>query len=302
MKFDSAANKFLRSVGKPTFIYGTAWKKESTTTLVGKALDAGFVAVDTANQPRHYREDLVGEALRDAFDYGITKRENIFIQTKFTAPAGQDPNSIPYDPTASLADQISTSIRSSLVNLRPRSDPASAVETYIDCLLLHSPLHTDALTLEAWRILEAFVPKQIRALGISNCPLSTLKFIYEHATVKPSAVQNRFYPKTSFDGPLRSFCDEHGIIYQSFWTLTGNRPLLASEPVTNLAKEAGVSPEVALYGLVMDLGIAPLNGTTNDKRMATDLTDITNLRNWQFVYADKWKRSVDGFKELVQLN
>lgn len=75
---------------------------------------------------------------------------------------------------------------------------------------------------------------------------------------------------------------------------------MASEPVGNLAKEAGVSPEVALYALVMESGIAPLNGTTNEKRMGSDLKEVNSLKNWQFVYANKWKSSVDGFKELVQ--
>lgn len=301
MKFDTAANTFLKSINRPPFIYGTAWKKDSTTTLVRKALDAGFVAIDTANQPRHYREDLVGEALRDAYEYGTTKREDLFVQTKFTAPAGQDLSSIPYDPNSSLSEQLSTSLQGSLTNLRPRSDPASAVDAYIDCLLLHSPLSTDELTLTAWKILEAFVPRQIRSLGISNCPLSTLEYIYEHASIKPAAVQNRFYARTGYDTALREFCDRHGIVYQSFWTLTGNRTtLLASEPVGNLAKEAGVSPEVALYALVMESGIAPLNGTTNEKRMGSDLKEVNSLKNWQFVYANKWKSSVDGFKELVQ--
>lgn len=47
----------------PNFIYGTAWKKESTTNLVELALKSGFRAIDTANQAKHYSETLVGEAL-----------------------------------------------------------------------------------------------------------------------------------------------------------------------------------------------------------------------------------------------
>lgn len=47
-----------------SFIYGTAWKEERTTELVVHALRAGFRCFDTAAQPRHYREDLVGEGIR----------------------------------------------------------------------------------------------------------------------------------------------------------------------------------------------------------------------------------------------
>ncbi|KAI6021524.1 NADP-dependent oxidoreductase domain-containing protein [Pisolithus microcarpus] len=48
---------------KPKIIYGTAWKGERTAQLVMNAFLQGFRALDTACQPKHYREDLVGEAL-----------------------------------------------------------------------------------------------------------------------------------------------------------------------------------------------------------------------------------------------
>jgi hypothetical protein len=37
---------------RPTLKYGTAWKKESTSTLVYKAVLSGFRHIDTACQPR----------------------------------------------------------------------------------------------------------------------------------------------------------------------------------------------------------------------------------------------------------
>lgn len=40
----------------PSFMYGTAWKKEATTQLVQQAVAAGFTAIDTANQLIHYQE------------------------------------------------------------------------------------------------------------------------------------------------------------------------------------------------------------------------------------------------------
>jgi diketogulonate reductase-like aldo/keto reductase len=79
MKFDGHANQVLGVVGKPAFLYGTAWKKEKTTELVKEALSAGFRAIDTAAQPKHYREDLVGNALRDMYEGGVVKREQLFV-------------------------------------------------------------------------------------------------------------------------------------------------------------------------------------------------------------------------------
>ena len=60
----------------PPIFYGTAWKKEKTISLVTLALESGFRAVDTACQPKHYREDLVGEALIRA---SVAVRADLFL-------------------------------------------------------------------------------------------------------------------------------------------------------------------------------------------------------------------------------
>lgn len=65
--------------GQQTFIYGTAWKKDQTKELVKEALAAGFRCFDTAAQLKHYREESVGEALREAISEGIVKREQIYV-------------------------------------------------------------------------------------------------------------------------------------------------------------------------------------------------------------------------------
>jgi diketogulonate reductase-like aldo/keto reductase len=67
---------------QPAFIYGTAWKKDQTKRLVKEALVAGFRRVDTAAQPRHYQEHLVGEALREAYSEGVVKREDVHVSVR----------------------------------------------------------------------------------------------------------------------------------------------------------------------------------------------------------------------------
>ncbi len=47
----------------PKMLYGTAWKGEDTVDDVIAAVWAGFKGIDTACQPKHYREELVGQAL-----------------------------------------------------------------------------------------------------------------------------------------------------------------------------------------------------------------------------------------------
>lgn len=90
----------------PTFIYGTAWKKDRTADLVHQAINAGFRAVDTAAQPKHYREDLVGEGMRRAIKDGTVRREDLHVSTaapsmticQFCRTDQIDPNQVHFHP------------------------------------------------------------------------------------------------------------------------------------------------------------------------------------------------------------
>jgi diketogulonate reductase-like aldo/keto reductase len=207
---------------------------------------------------------------------------------------------MPYDPDAPLDNQVQTSVASSLLNLKLQ--PGASADSYIDGLLLHSPLPTIEQTLQAWKLLESYVPHQIRTLGISNVTLPVLQAIYDNSVVKPSIVQNRFYPQTRYDVPLRAYCKERQIQYQSFWTLTGNPALLQSNPVAALAQAAEVAPPIALYALVTNLGIEVLNGTTSMKHMRDDLEGIAKVREWATRDAHVWQSIVAAFRGLANEN
>src|SRR6185369_6136026 len=113
-------------VSVPSFMYGTAWKKDATTRLVQLAVESGFTAIDTANQLIHYEEALVGEALQALAKKGI-ERDSLFLQTKFTSVDGQGSRA-PYDPSADLTTQVRQSFDSSLNHLGT---------DYVDSYILH---------------------------------------------------------------------------------------------------------------------------------------------------------------------
>lgn len=127
-------------VQMPWIIYGTAWKKDRTADLVVKAVLAGFRGIDTACQPRHYSDSLVGEAFQQLKNHGFA-RPSLYLQTKYTPIDGQDPQTVPYDKHAPVATQVAQSFEVSLHNLQT---------SYLDALILHSPLATHELLLEAW--------------------------------------------------------------------------------------------------------------------------------------------------------
>ncbi|KAK3626201.1 hypothetical protein LTR56_019989 [Elasticomyces elasticus] len=288
-----------RAARIPTLIYGTAWKKEKTRELVRQALVTGFRGVDTAAQPKHYREDLVGQGIGDAMKEAGIKRQDLYIQTKYTSVNGQDPSNMPYDATTSISEQVHASVASSLRHLASTAE--SPEETYIDCLVLHSPLPTQSQTREAWQAMESHVPQQVRSLGISNIyELPALMALYDMASIKPAVVQNRFYSATGYDRDIRAFCRERGMIYQSFWTLTGNPDLLRSPPVRHVAACLGVTAPVALYGLVLGLDrISILDGTTNAGHMKADLDGVEAVQLWLRERDQKQAAVLDGFRSLL---
>ncbi|MCG5236151.1 aldo/keto reductase family protein [Xanthobacter oligotrophicus] len=252
-----------RGVAMPRILYGTAWKKERTAALVELALRSGFRGIDTACQPKHYHEPGVGEGLAAVLGSGLT-RADIYLQTKFTAVAGQDPDTIPYDPKASLGEQVRQSFQASLTNLRT---------DYLDGLVLHSPYPEDTDTLEVWRAMEGLCEQdRVRQLGISNCyDLRRLETLCRQARIKPALVQNRFYAKTKYDRRLRAFCGNNGILYQSFWTLTANPEVLAQPSLVALAAKYGRTPAQVFFRYLTQMDMVCLTGTTSQDHMSQDL-------------------------------
>jgi diketogulonate reductase-like aldo/keto reductase len=283
----------------PKLIYGTAWKKEQTADLVHKALVAGFRAIDTAAQPKHYDEKGVAAGVRRAVADGVVKREDLYIQTKFTSPAGQN-HITPYDLDAPLEDKVHQSIQSSLRNFTF----ADGQEPYLDSVVLHSPLDTHQETMAAWKVLESYTPHRVRNLGISNTTLPTLEALCDDAavTVQPAVVQNRFHDQTGYETRLRAYCRERGIVFQSFWTLTANPRLARSEPVVKVARGAGVTGAPAYYALVLGLeGVTILDGTTNQEHMEDDLAGIEAVGQWAEADGkDEWEAALRAFKALIR--
>ncbi len=247
----------------PNMIYGTAWKKEETTRLVEEALLLGFNGVDTACQPKHYREDLVGLGLENAFNKGI-KREDVFIQTKFTPISGQDINNMPYLSSDDILIQLEKSFIKSKINLKT---------DFIDSYLLHSPFTPIEDLIKVYRTMEEFQQcGQVGQIGISNCyDLKLLVYLYDIAKVKPKVVQNRFYDDTNYDKDIRKFCREKGIVYQSFWSLTANPHILASKEVELLCLKYKKTIAQVFYKFLTQMKITPLNGTSSKKHMIEDL-------------------------------
>ncbi len=248
----------------PSFMYGTAWKKESTTHLVELAVSAGFTAIDTANQIIHYDEGLVGKARLELERTGI-RRETLFLQTKFTPTGGQD-HRTPYDASASITTQVRQSFESSLEHLHT---------DYVDSYVLHGPYSRVGLGEADWEVWSAieeiYESSRAKMIGISNVNPAQLDLLCERASIKPMVVQNRCFAVLGWDQEVREICRANEIIYQGFSLLTANRGVLDDPEVQKIASRLAASPAQVVFRFAMEVGMLPLTGTTNELHMKEDL-------------------------------
>jgi len=176
-------------------------------------------------------------------------------------------------------EQVKSSFQKSLTNLQT---------TYLDSYILHTPLNTLELTLEAWRVLIALQDEgKIRKIGLSNVyDVGLLRAL--DAEKRVQVVQNRWHERNNWDRDVCGYCRENEIEYQfvgcspfrgmhqwliswhrSFWTLSGSPRLLSHPDLLLIAKHTECTVQLA--------GITPLSGTTNEQHMKDDVAveDIT---------------------------
>jgi len=249
----------------PDFIYGTAWKEDDTERLTRLALEAGFRGIDTANQRRHYFEAGVGAAVAQAIADGLVRRDELFLQTKFTYKHGQD-HRLPYDPNANAATQVRQSFASSLEHLRVES---------IDSYVLHGPSRRhglDSTDHEVWHAMEELhATGKTRFLGISNVALDQLEELWTRAAVRPAFVQNRCFARLGWDRQIRAFCRDKGIVYQGFSLLTANVNELQHPQFRRLVDRINKTPAQIVFRFAKQAGMQPLTGTTDGEHMREDL-------------------------------
>jgi diketogulonate reductase-like aldo/keto reductase len=251
-------------VAIPSFMYGTAWKKEATTGLVLQAVEAGFTAIDTANQLIHYDEARVGEALLQLAKQGVA-REQLFLQTKFTPVNGQD-HRLPYDAHASIKTQVQQSFESSLAHLHT---------DHLDSYVLHGPYSRRGLGAEDWEVWAAieslYDAGKTKMIGVSNASADQLTLLCAKAKHKPMVVQNRCYAAFGWDKDVRDICRAHHIIYQGFSLLTANTGIFAEPDLRAIAVKYQAGLTQIVFRFSQQIGMLPLTGTTNPDHMKEDL-------------------------------
>ena len=269
------------------FLYGTAWKEELTKDCVIQAISAGYRGIDTANQRKHYNEQGVGEALLHCYQNTNIKREQLYLQSKFTYVQGQD-DRIPYNPHDSYAKQVRDSFNSTLKNLHTE---------YLDSYILHGPFSNRLITYEdkqVWKEMEnIFKEGKVKSIGVSNVSLDQLEELYHFAEIKPKTAQIRCFARNRWEKSMREFCKAKNITFQGFSLLTANKDYIGanfhkaiSESVPKLifnkmdcqpriigkiSEQTGMTPAQIIFKFCHQLGILPITGTTDPNNMSSNL-------------------------------
>ena len=262
--------RFLSAAGVrvPSFLYGTAWKEERT-----QAADRGWPSRPASAAST--RRTSAGTTTRPArarrspgrWPAGLVRRDELFLQTKFTSVEGQD-HRLPYDPGAHEARAGAPVVR------RARSSTCS-VET-IDSYVLHGPSQRYGLAdadREAWRAMEELhAAGRTRLLGVSNVGLDQLEELCASATTPPAFVQNRCYARLRL-GP-RGARVLPGARDRLPGLLAAHRePRRAWRDPRSRPSRSGsaATPAQVVFRFALQVGMLPLTGTSDPAHMREDL-------------------------------
>jgi diketogulonate reductase-like aldo/keto reductase len=224
------------------------------------ALEVGFRHLDGAEVYRN--EDVVGDAMREAFAAGTVNREELFVTTKLW-----NNNHRP--------DRVKAAFEASLRRLQL---------DYLDCYLIHTPfafppgdeqhprneqdepIYDAGVTLvETWRAMERLVDEgRCRAIGLSDITLPKLKEIVAVARIKPAVVQVECHPYLP-EWELLDFCRQHGIVLLAFAPLGhGMEPRITDDPVIKaIAQRVEKTPAQVALAWAVQRGTALLTTSTN---------------------------------------
>lgn len=284
----SSGDTAIPAVGFGTLIPDPVAAKQAVLT----ALKVGFRHFDCAE--RYRNEQVVGEALQEAFAAGIVQRKDLFVTTKLW-----NTNHRP----ARVKPAFEASCRRLQVD-------------YIDCYLIHTPfafqagddqdprdehgqvIYDSGVTLiETWRALEGLVDSgRCKSIGLSDVTLKTLREIVAVARIKPAVVQVESHPYLP-EWEMLEFCQEHGVALLAFAPLGHNmEPNLLDDPVIKaIAARLGKTPAQVALAWAVQRGTAFLTTSKTPHRIEENF-DISALPE------DAMREMRDGIKTNIRFN
>jgi diketogulonate reductase-like aldo/keto reductase len=249
----------------PALGFGTLIPDPVATKAATKAaLEAGFRLLDTAERYRTEKE--VGEAMREVFNDGKIKREDVVVTTKLWN-------------TNHRPERVKPAFEASRKKLQL---------DFVDLYLIHTPFafqpgdeqdprdangaaiyDKTVRLLDTWRALEALVDEgKCKAIGLSDVSLEQAKGIFDAARIKPAVVHVESHPYLP-EWDLLNYCKKNGIVLQAFAALGhSSEPKLLEDPVIMaIASRVNKSPAQVLLAWAIQRGTALLTTSKTPARI-----------------------------------
>ena len=205
-------------------------KPAETESAVLSALADGIRLIDTANA--YMNERAVGRAISKS---GVA-RDEIFLVTKLWPTVYEDEDAI------------------------DRTLARLGVD-YVDLLFLHQPAGNWK---KGYQLMEkAYKEGKVKALGVSNFPISWLEELIETAEIKPQMVQVEAHPYYPQD-ELKKVLDKNGMGLMAWYPLGHGDKNLINEPVfTDLAEKYGKTNAQIIIRWHIQMGNVVIPGSKN---------------------------------------
>ena len=141
---------------------------------------------------------------------------------------------------------------------------------------------------DMWPKMEKLVEEGLtKFIGVSNYNVQNLFAILSFCKIKPAVNEVEFHPYLYQKG-LKEFCDKEDIIIFSYNPMVKggyckryekvmkeqNLDLLNEDNVKSLAEKYGKTPGQIVLNWHIHLGVIPIPGTTNPKRMKENLGSV----------------------------
>ena len=242
--------------------------------VVLDAIKTGYRLIDTAAV--YMNEKAVGDAIKEAIDSGIVRREDLFITTKLWC-------------TDASYKGAKAGFERSLKNLGM---------TYLDLYLIHQP-YGDVYG--AWRAMEElYKNKKIRAIGVSNFYIGKFTEFTEIVDVKPMVNQIELHPFYSQYDAIENM-KAYGCQPQAWAPLAEGKYNIFVHPVlAEIGKKHGkTAAQVALRWNVQR-GVSILPKSVKRERIEQ------NYDIWNFSLSDEDMKIIDslntGHSEIIDHN
>jgi diketogulonate reductase-like aldo/keto reductase len=264
----------------------------ATRSATKAALQAGFRLLDTAERYRTERE--VGEAMREVFEVGKIKREDVFVVTKLWN-------------TNHRPERVKPAFEASLKKLQI---------DFLDLYLIHTPfafqpgdeqdprgadgkvIYDKGVTLvDTWRAMEGLVKDgKCKAIGLSDVSLAQIQEIVITATIKPAVVHVESHPYLP-EWDLLNYCKGQGIVLQAFAALGhSSEPKLLEDPVVvGVANRVKKTPAQVLLAWAIQRGTALLTTSKTPGRIEENF-DVSTIPD------DAVQEISEGIKSRVRFN